>query len=70
MADSPYKGSATGTTGGSGKPGRLANPPSKGGIMNMTTPSDTGGKPFASTSPYAGSARGTECQDTNDADDE
>jgi hypothetical protein len=42
------------------KPGRLANPPSKGGIMNMTTPSDGGGKPPKCDSPYAASPRQTE----------
>lgn len=68
MADSPYTGTARGRQTDDGKPGRLQDPPSKGGIMNMTTPT-SGGAPYKSTSPYAGTARGTECQDVNDADD-
>ncbi len=61
MADSPYTGKPRSTEGGgTGNPGRLANPPSKGGIMNMTTPSDGGGKPPTCDSPYAASPRQTE----------
>lgn len=61
MATSPYTGSARGTSGSTGnaKPGRLANPPSGGDIMNQTPPT-TGGQPYKSTSPYAASPRCTE----------